>query len=515
MATMRKRTLPEVDVLWYATQPLTPTYRAIVHVFADAERDTFTLELAEPEVHEALRTSPYAAEVDDEASLRIRLDELHQHGNLGRRQDERATSLEDLDRRRFLWSLTPAGKIAHQAIEDIESGLGLSGSLQVTMLVTIRDSLRALIEGDLSANDTKAMLDGLFTAQERFTGEAQRYIGRITDRHVLGAGGLDEAGFGLRKEAIKLYLSRFVSQLTLLGPEIDELLRILDGARISALIDQGATADDIPPPDETGDPAAEWRARQRTHWQGLLRWYVRAGTRPPTVDRLRAVALDAVTALTRSLSRLNAARTGAPTRAAAFLQAARWMAEQDTGAAHRLWVALTGLHPARHLSIPEDDPEVTSRSASWWDAVPIDVPVTIRRQNRSNSTGRPSKARDTHATRQLLRHRRRREREQARMALATLLTNGPARLSHFARLDRHEFDLLLDLLSDALSARRAGGVRRVVSGASGVQIILSDPEPESEPATLQIVDGAFTGPDYLVDIRIAVDDKARAGGDVV
>ena len=42
-----------------------------------------------------------------------------------------------------------------------------------------------------------------------------------------------------------------------------------------------------------------------------------------------------------------------------------------------------------------------------------------------------------------------------------------------------------------------------------------DPEPESEPAKLQIVDGAFTGPDYLVDIRIAVDDKARAGGDVV
>ena len=38
------------------------------------------------------------------------------------------------------------------------------------MLVTIRDSLRALIEGDLSANDTYALLDGLFTAQERFTG---------------------------------------------------------------------------------------------------------------------------------------------------------------------------------------------------------------------------------------------------------------------------------------------------------------------------------------------------------
>ena len=133
------------------------------------------------------------------------------------------------------------------------------------------------------------------------------------------------------------------------------------------------------------------------------------------------------------------------------------------------------LHPARHLSIPEEDPEVTSRSASWWDAVPIDVPVTIRRQNRSNSTGRASRQASTHATRQLLRHRRRREREQARAALARLLTNGPARLSDFSRLDRHEFDLLLDLLSDALSARRVGGVRSAVSGASGVQIVLQRP----------------------------------------
>jgi hypothetical protein len=112
----------------------------------------------------------------------------------------------------------------------------------------------------------------------------------------------------------------------------------------------------------------------------------------------------------------------------------------------------------------------------------------------------------------LLRHRRRREREQARAALARLLSNGPARLSDFARLDRHEFDLLLDLLSDVLCVPRVGGVRSAVSGVSGVQIVLSDPEPEWEPAKLQIVDGTFTGPDYLVDIRIAVDDTARAGG---
>ena len=180
---------------------------------------------------------------------------------------------------------------------------------------------------------------------------------------------------------------------------------------------------------------------------------------------------------------------------------------------HRLWVALTGLHPARHLSIPEEDPEVTSRSASWWDAVPIDVPVTIRRQNRSNSTGRASKARDTHATRQLLRHRGRREREQARAALARLLTNGPARLSDFSRLDRHEFDLLLDLLSDALSARRAVGFAARSPARPGSRSFSATPASRNPPK--QIVDGTFTGPDYLVDIHIASSGNERVGGDVV
>ena len=135
------------------------------------------------------------------------------------------------------------------------------------MLVTIRDSLRALIEGDLSANDTYALLDGLFTAQERFTGEAQRYIGRITDRHVLGAGGLDEEEFGLRKEAIKLYLSRFVSSSPCSAPRSTSYSAPSTG-RGSAPGRPGATADDIPPPDETGDPAAEWRLGSKPTGRG-------------------------------------------------------------------------------------------------------------------------------------------------------------------------------------------------------------------------------------------------------
>jgi uncharacterized protein (TIGR02677 family) len=507
-----KPELPGLDVLWYIVQPLTPTYRAIVEVFAAAEREEFTLELSEPEVLQALLAGPYQAAVDDEAVLRTRLDELHTHGNLSRRQDERAISLEDLLHRRYLWSLTSTGKAAHKAVHDIESAVGQSGSLPVTLLTAIRDSLLTLDREAFTADGVYAELGRLFTTQEQFTEEAQRYISRITDRRMLEVGGLDEKEFRLRKEAVKLYLSRFINQLALLTPEIEEGLRRLDGEPIVALIERGSTSDDIPPADDTGDPAEDWRTQQRTHWQGLTRWYLPVGARPPTVERLRAVALDAVTGLTRALTRLNAARSGVPTRTAAFRQAARWMAEQDAEGAHRLWVALTGLHPARHLSFPETDPEVTSKSTSWWDAAPAEVPVTIRRQNRSNSSGRPSRARDTRAAKQLLKHRNRREREQARAAMAALLTNGPLRLSDFARLERREFDLLLELLSDALCARRTGRIRTAASGASGVEVSLTDPEPDRPRASLKIADGIFHGPDYLVDIRLIGEAGAQASG---
>jgi uncharacterized protein (TIGR02677 family) len=313
-----KRALPEVDVLWYATQPLAPTYRAIIEAFAAAERDEFTLELSEPEVLRTVLDGPYLVKVEGADELRIRLDDLYAHGNLNRRQDERATSLEDLIHRRYLWSLTSAGRTAHRAIEQIEATLGQPGSLQVTMLTAVRESLRELTGGGLPANQLYLTFNRLFTAQEQFTEEAQRYITRVTSQH-LQDGGVDEEEFRIRKEAVKLYLSRFVSQLAVLAPEIEEAVRRLDGHPIGRLIEAGSTADDIPPADVASDPAADWRARQHLHWQGLARWYVPGAGRPPTVDRLRAVTLEAVMALTRALTRLNAARTGAPPRRAAFL----------------------------------------------------------------------------------------------------------------------------------------------------------------------------------------------------
>ena len=257
--------------------------------------------------------------MDGEASLRVRLDELHQHGNLNRRQDERDTSLEDSTAAASCGGSPPGARSPTKRSRTssrawVYTNRCRSPCWSPSETAYVPDRKRPERERHL------AMLDGLCAAQERLTGEAQRYIGRVTDRHVLGAGGLDEEEFGLRKEAVELYLSRFVSQLTLLSPEIDELLRTLDGLRISV----GRRWCDRrrhPPPDETGDSAAEWRARQHTHWQGLLRWYVRQAP-ANTVDRLRAVALDAVTALTRGLRPTERRPDRRTNRAAAFLQAA-------------------------------------------------------------------------------------------------------------------------------------------------------------------------------------------------
>lgn len=505
-----KRALPAVDALWYVSQPLASTYRAIIQVFADARDDAFTLELSEPELYGLVAGGRYASEVDGEAGLRIRLDELHEHGNLTRRQDERAQTLDDLTRRRYRWQLTSVGQAAHQAVEAVESSLGQSGSLQVTMLTRIRDALERLGAGGPTPSGAFGELSALFGAQDQFVTEAQRYMTSVNERHALSVGAVTDEEFRAHKEAVKLYITRFLHDLTRLAPDIEVLLRSLDGEPIERLVGLAATSPDLPPADDAADPAAEWAARARTRWQGLYGWFLTTGGRPAGLDGLRSATLRAVMSLTRALTRLNAARGGAATLGAAFLQAARWMAQADSAEAHRLFNTFTGLYPARHLSIAEDDPELTSQSTSWWDATPADVPVSIVRHNRSGTSGRAARARETHQEKQFLRARRRRQREQARAALATLATGGPCRLSTLAALSRPEFDLLLELLNDALAAPLVGGARRVTSGASGVEVALTPPT-DGARATVEVADGRFEGPDY--GVAITVPDEATHAGD--
>lgn len=141
------------------------------------------------------------------------------------------------------------------------------------------------------------------------------------------------------------------------------------------------------------------------------------------------------------------------------------------------------------------------------------MPVSglLRGSGRVERFTRTGRVRDVAEIRAARVERARRERAEALAAWELLATDGPVRLSSFARLDHDVFERLLDLLGRALStAAGSDGTRRGATADGRMEIVLSPPPPGASPAVLRTPRGRLEGPDYTVDIRgIAVRRAAR------
>ena len=75
------------------------------------------------------------------------------------------------------------------------------------------------------------------------------------------------------------------------------------------------------------------------------------------------------------------------------------------------------------------------------------------------------------------------------------------RLSQLERLDTGEFDLLLDLLGEAVSARLfPAEAVEIISGDGSLRIKL-EPTDDERQATIMTPEGALSGPDYWISIE--------------
>lgn len=74
---------------------------------------------------------------------------------------------------------------------------------------------------------------------------------------------------------------------------------------------------------------------------------------------------------------LTATGTGL-SRRADLLKLAAWFHSADSDSAHRLYDAAFGCYPARHLLFGPDEPDTaTGPGTSWWESVPVNVPVSL------------------------------------------------------------------------------------------------------------------------------------------
>jgi uncharacterized protein (TIGR02677 family) len=277
-------------------------------------------------------------------------------------------------------------------------------------------------------------------------------------------------------------------------------------------VDRAVRGSNLAP--SAGDDAhARAAAERRRNLDALTEWFVGADGAAPHFSMLLPRGREAVVAFLRLLD----LRRDQRRRSASLREDFRSLARAAAGCssredAHRLWVASTGLHPARHHHLLPDDTEpVQSATPAAGNPATV-LPVEIRR--RARSTGRPPHGAplpDMAAARAARQAQQADELARQAEALAMLHHPEPVRVSTFATLDDDDFDALIDLLARGLSSDPAeDGTRSAHSPDGRVHVVCWPADPDAPPATLTCPRGTLTCPDRRVTILVeGVDRLAR------
>jgi uncharacterized protein (TIGR02677 family) len=450
--------LEQLQVLKVATEANAPDYAAVLAVLV-AAKERYEVQV---------RTEHVAAELArqgrDVTNLGAHLAQLERWGNVTWAQDTaKVARLEDFRRRRELWQLTAAGHAAHDAILAVLGAAERSGSLQRALFRDIRENLAALADA-VDGNDATATylrlrdLDGALTDLAANARDFHARIAELRREHEV-----DPERFLAYKAMLLDYLQSF----------LDDLVRhrVLIGGQVRAVADLGvdrlaklaAEGDDSRDIFADDDLAATWASR----WQGLAAWFVAGPGGKAGVEVLADATTTAIRDLMALLRRLTESASRPVTRASELLHLARWFQRTTTDAeAHELFDAAFGLGRTQHLSIADADADRVAASTTWWEAEPVDVPVTLRRYGKRASPGVPGKAVDYSATKARLAA----EHAAARAARVEAAARLAARPLAGRVLSAAELDVLLDLLDRAVHRRPLGALTAVQAEAEGARL---------------------------------------------
>jgi len=238
-------------------------------------------------------------------------------------------------------------------------------------------------------------------------------------------------------------------------------------------------------------------------WKRFRKWFVSEPGCPSNAEMLRERVRASVPVLLRAINNVNDQQLKRIGRANDFRVLARWFAPTASDAeAHRLWRTVFGLCPARHLIINDqtlDDYEARDvpPSTSWLDAPPLRI--STRRGSATNAQiGALSHIIDRSAEKQKLAAATHEEALRILNAHSRFGSGHRMRLSEVESLETGEFDLFLDLLGEAVSARLfPAEAVEILSGDGSLRIKL-EPTDDGREATIMTPEGIFSGPDYWI-----------------
>ncbi len=465
----------------YATAPEAPSYIGIMRLFVGAL-------LAEWSAHDLVERG-----VDlPVAAIEQRLRYLEQSGNLlASPREVRVTSIAEYQRQPARYTATSLGVRVHRQVEEVLAATGGAREVPRELLAAVAHRLAALAAmspADLGAADPASMAEAvstLFLQFETFAAavtDFYSYVGSVLVRADLD----DEEWLGF-KHLLLDYLETIVESVTRHTAAIRLSLDRL-APHVPLLVERASAADPALDALRAASPGGEGVERSRgravADWEDLRAWFGAAGDRTSGSSQLRAAAVRAVGALLANIKRMNAASSRETSLRRHFLRLAGWFDAAAPSEAHVLFTSAFGLFSARHLGVALE-PEIAEAlpaTASWWQAPPAPVPVSIRERGDRTPRGKAARVADHGPQKARLAAERRQEAERRERAVAELVAVGD-RLGE-VRLSAAALAVLIELVGRAtarfgpeLSGARAGlvdaDVTLWIEPADGVMTVRS------------------------------------------
>jgi uncharacterized protein (TIGR02677 family) len=489
------------NVFVYIANPKAPLYRTIIRVFMES-KERFVFQLGFQDIVAAVQTA-------DAEEIEAALAQLCEWGNLQTCSDTTSVkSLEDFLKPRQIFEITARGANAARTVATVETGGGDTHDFDGTALVDIREAIHELKlaaqKGTPDAGKIHRHSVLLRTRFENLTATAEALVAAM-DRSIRSQ--------SHDAQPLAEFSERFVADLVLTAASVEEVMNKIEStvleSIIQAVVERTARSGVPATPEHAGAIRVEWRS----FWIRFRNWFISEAARVSTAEVLRERLRGGLPALLKVITTFNDRRIHRIDRSSDFRVMARWFAEADSdAAAHRLWHAVFGLTPARHLLINEatlDDFEAQHLPAniSWRDAPPLRLQASFRDYSSSAQAGGLTYLIDKTTEKEKLAAAAHEEALRILNAQSRFGTGDRVRLSQLEELETGEFDLLLDMLAEAVSARVLSTEPVEIFSGDGCLKIKLEPTGDGREACILTAEGLFSGPDHWITIEHLVAEE--------
>jgi len=464
----------------YVTSARASLYRAVMGVFVESKA-RFVFRLTSEDVGAGVRVQ--IEQGFEPADIDAALMQLCEWGNLEALQaTTESQSLEDFFSPGYVFQITLQGEAVERALNsfDLASQGNRDWDKDCTALedvCSLAQELRELLQGrEPDRGNLRRSILAIQISFQEFTLNVEAFIDtleRSVQARDIAARQLIEFG------------ERLIADLVLAADTIEDSIHVIE-AEAEPLL-QG--------------------------WQEFRNWFVGRPGKPSNAEMLRERARTLIAELLSICAAADDQQIYRIDRSADFRVLARWFAQAESDSeASRMWRALFGLCSARHLMINDatlDDYEIqhVASTTSWLDAPPLRIPANSRGYVGDSRSANLSCIIDRTAEKQKLAAAAHDEAVRILNAQARLGRGNRMRLSDLEHLEAGEFDLLLEILGDAVSARVFSTEPVELFSSDGCLRIKLEPAGDGREALISTEQGVFTGPDHWISIEETLSEE--------